>query len=293
MDEISIAFLASFLADVPAQFFDDLKEVLAGGVPPRSAARELSHTPLRFRLEEEPEIWEAVERASAWCAERGAQVVYPGHAAYPEGFARLHAPPRVLSLFGSPCWRDRSGLSIVGSREPTRAALDWLDTHLTAALKDLDTFTVSGGARGVDQRAHSLSLRVGVPTVAFIPAGLAMIYPPDFADWTEAIVSGGGAIVTEFAPHEEMRKPHFHRRNRLIAALGVACLVAEAARKSGSLITARQAIEAGVPLATLPNSPMEPRASGSLDLLFDGAQLLRDARDLVEFVRLSSRPGAD
>lgn len=285
-----VALLAPLLSEQESSSLDDLKPVLAAGTSPRMALREMPPSSLRTRLEETPAIWDEVERARAWCELKGARLVFPGHRDYPTGFARLHSPPRVLNYIGKACWTGERGLAVVGSREPSRSALEWMDTQLPPALRRLGAFTVSGGARGVDQRAHALSLRAGAPTVAFLPAGLARVYPSDFVDWIDAIVDGGGALVTEFSPFEEMRKAHFHRRNRLIAAMSCACLVVEAGRKSGSMITARQAGEAGVPVAVLPASPMESRALGGLDLLFDGAQLLRDERDLVEFVELSPRP---
>lgn len=291
MFKIRLACLSAILKESENRDLAHLEPLLAAGVPLVALARELPSGPLQLRLAERPEVWDQVERTVAWCHDNGVSIVFPGHGDYPTAFASLREPARVLFVRGRPAWKAGVGLSIVGSREPTRFAFEWMDTHLSPVLRRQSVYTVSGGARGVDQRAHALSLRAGCPTVAFLPSGLAQIYPADFANWAHAIVEAGGALVTEFPPWEPMRKAHFHRRNRLIARMGAVCFVVEAGRKSGSLITARYAADAGIPVATLPAAAIEPKAMGSLDLLFDGAQVLRDGRDLSEFLFLNARPG--
>jgi len=169
----------------------------------------------------------------------------------------------------------------------------WLDRELSSAVKSSKGYIISGGARGVDQKAHMISLRSGRPTVAFLPAGLACVYPRDFSGWIEPICRAGGAVVSQFSPFSEMRKQNFHHRNRLIAQLAQSVFVAEAARKSGSYLTARLAVDLGKGVGVLPSSPNYVGNLGGLDLLFSGAQLIREARDLLEFwgVRGNSSTG--
>ena len=259
-------------------------QVLASGVSTDKAASELPEGKLRRMLLDKPEAWDLAKVTQEWCHKNGAQIIYPGHAFYPERFGDLPQPPNFLSVSGEFAWQIPLGLGIVGGREPTVQAVKWMEEHFLSALRRRQLFTVSGGARGIDQAAHRLSLRAGRPTIAFIPSGLAQIYPADFRYWRDSIVDSGGAIVSEYAPNELLGSGNFHRRNRMIAALSNSLFVVEAARKSGSLITARYALELGRSLCALPASALEPRAMGTLDLLYDGASLIRDADDLLRFL---------
>jgi DNA processing protein len=217
----------------------------------------------------------------AHCQGLGARILFPYHADYPETFYRLEKPPLFLSMIGEPCWVGRSCLSVVGSREASRRAIEWMEQHLLAVVQKKKTILVSGGARGIDQKAHALSLRAGQSTIAFLPAGISEIYPADFASWLPDILACKGAVISEFAPHAKMRKYHFERRNRLIAALGRVTFVVEARRQSGSIMTARLARDADKTVCVLPSFPGDPGSAGSLDLLFDGAFPIRDAQDLL------------
>ncbi len=289
--------VAAFAADLPyflPEEFENLRDVLASGFAVSSAAHELPESRLKKHLlgKETGEIlsrWREAERLVQWCYEQGIQILHPWHCDYPTRFKGLERPPVFLNVWGDLPWLGRPGLSIVGAREPTQLAMQWMEHHLPSTLSSNKIYTVSGGARGVDQKAHALSLRAGAPTVAFLPAGLAQPYPADFRSWFQSIRESGGAIVSEFSPHTTMRKAHFERRNRMIAALGCGVFVVEAARRSGSMMTARLALETGVPVCVLPASPLEPRAAGTNDLLFDGASLIRDAEDLSGFLRLNSQ----
>ncbi len=288
--------IAVFAADLPyflPEDFAGLRDVLAKGESIVKGAVELSDSALkRYLLRQEgAEVlrrWRDIDRTIKWCDDQGVQILHPWHSDYPARLRGIERPPIFLSVWGDRPWLSRPGLSIVGAREPTQSALQWLEHHLPTAISDKCTYTISGGARGIDQKAHALSLRSGVSTVAFLPAGLAQPYPADFRNWFQSIRKAGGAIVSEFSPHTMIRKAHFERRNRMIAALGCGVFVVEAARRSGSMMTARLALEAGIAVCALPSSPLEPRASGTNDLLFDGASLIRDAEDLAGFVRLNS-----
>ena len=132
----------------------------------------------------------------------------------------------------------------------------------------------------MDQKAHMISLRAGKPTVALLPSGLSRIYPTSFADWVEEVVATGGALLSEYEDERFMQKHFFAQRNRLISGLGCATLVIEARRRSGTLLTAHEALDQHRPVWVLPGHPMDPAFQGSLDLLTEGGAVIRDATDL-------------
>lgn len=279
-----IATVAAHLPYMMPEVFTDLRLCLASGVSSRRAWMDLPMGKLRDLLIERPEVWDLAERDREWCFQHDAEILHPWHPLFPERLLALDRPPVFLSLRGKPAWMQRPGISIIGSREPTAWAVEWLEIHLMTALRNTGVYTVSGGARGVDQKAHALSLRAELPTIAFLPSGLAKPYPADIAGWLAPIHDSGGGMVSEFPPMREIARAHFERRNRLIAGLGHCLFVVEAARKSGSMMTARLALESGRPICALPASPLESCAAGTVDLLFDGATLIRDAEDLVTFI---------
>ncbi len=200
---------------------------------------------------------------------------------YPKEFYPLNDPPLFWTYQGHPVWDGpRKCLAVVGSRRPSQGSLEWLDLHLSTFCREQKWTILSGGARGIDQRAHLIALRSGCPTIATLPSGLQVPYPKELLSWRKTIIDHGGCFVSQFPPHESIRKFHFILRNRLIVALATGVFVVEANRKSGSRMTAQFASEQGKDLATLAVSPMSFQGLGSLDLIHDGAQMLRDYQDL-------------
>jgi DNA processing protein len=139
---------------------------------------------------------------------------------------------------------------------------------------------ISGLARGIDAAAHTGALQTG-RTVAAIAGGLDIPYPPEHADLQRRIATGG-AVVTEAPLGTTPQVRHFPRRNRIIAGLSLGVVVVEAALRSGSLITARIAQEAGRELFAMPGSPLDPRSRGGNDLIRQGAHLTETARDVLD-----------
>lgn len=221
--------------------------------------------------------------------ERGHRFLLFGESGFPSGLSSMSDPPWALTLKGSVETLSEPSLSIVGAREPLAESLAWMEEHLGSVLGCLPVTVVSGGARGVDQAAHRLSLRAGRPTVVYLPSGLASLYPADLKDWVMPVLDGGGAFVSEFHPRTPMRKWHFELRNRLIAAHGLATLVIEARERSGTWMTARAAIDNGRPVACLPSSPWETALGGNARLLGEGASPVRDAQDVVMFLAAAIR----
>lgn len=237
-----------------------------------------------------PLLGEALEKNHALykehCAEavrwqiEGVQFVCYGEPTYPTQCYRMADPPLTFSYRGSPCWMIERSISVVGSREPSADSLRWMEQELTQFFEMQMPMVISGGARGVDQKAHSLSLRKQCPTAVVLPSGLGEIYPGSLQEWITPILDQGGCFISEYDPKQMMHKRLFHHRNRLIAALGRATLLVEARRRSGTLITAHQAAELSRPVWVVPGHPLDPHFLGGLDLLLDGAQLVRDAQDL-------------
>lgn len=214
---------------------------------------------------------------------QGVQFVCYGEELYPPLCYRMQDPPLVLSYKGAPAWLNTKTLSVVGSREAQSESLTWMEKELALFCEKERPCIVSGGARGIDQKAHGVALRKHCPTIAVLPSGLGEMYPTSLQEWESAIISGGGCVVSEYDYSQRMHKKLFHHRNRLIAALGRASLLVEARRRSGTLITAHQALQLGRSVWVVPGHPMDPHFLGSLDLLMDGATLVRDAEDLLMF----------
>lgn len=220
------------------------------------------------------------------CLKLGAEIVYPYHPRYPHEFYLLDEPPCFLSVIGNiPSRVSHAVFSVVGTREPSQRAVSWMQTELSAYLdRNPRAVVVSGGARGIDHTAHMAAVHARRPTVVFLPSGLMAAYPAGIEDQFQPIVDGGGAIVSRYAPTQIVRRMHFEGRNRLIAALGKSLFVVEAKRRSGSLMTARLATELGRDVAALPSFPGDLTGSGTLDLICNGATVIRDALDLEAFI---------
>ncbi len=223
---------------------------------------------------------EEMKKGISQSLERGYILLYPGHPYYPDAFLNLDEIPYLMRMQGHPVWLQKPGLAIVGSREPHSFSLQWMNQELNRFLALGKCFSVSGAARGVDQKAHALSLLQKTPTVALLPSGLKAIYPSQFENWILPITEGGGALLSEYEDEQNMQKHHFLQRNRLISALAKATLIIEAKRRSGTLITAQQAIEQHRPVWVIPGHPLDARYQGSLDLIIEGATPLRNAEDL-------------
>lgn len=210
----------------------------------------------------------------------GLLFTYPGHELYPKSFLWLEEIPFFIQYRGRPLWSAAAGLSIVGTREPSQNSLEWLEIQMPKMKAAEIPYTISGGARGVDHHVHRLSLWNRLPTVIVVPSGLLSLYPRTLETFQREIIQDGGVLISEYESGQEMRKHHFQARNRLIAALGLCTLVIEAGQQSGTLLTAKLSLEQGKPVLVLPTHPMEKRGCGGLDLLCDGAVLVRDSADV-------------
>lgn len=214
---------------------------------------------------------------------RGVQFLVYGEALFPSLCYWMAEPPLTLSYLGCAAWLNEKTLSVVGSREPSIDSVQWMEKDFTQFCEIEKPCVVSGGARGVDQKSHTIALRKECGTIVVLPSGLGNLYPASLRDWVVPVLNQGGCFLSEYAYDQPMHKHLFHHRNRLIAALGKASLLIEARRRSGTLITAQQALQLGRPVWVVPGHPLDPHFLGSLDLLAEGACMVRDAQDLSMF----------
>ena len=173
---------------------------------------------------------------------------------------------------------DRHAIAIVGARNASAAACRFA-RGLAYDLANQDLIVVSGLARGIDSAAHDGALESG--TIAVIAGGIDIFYPPENEERQKTLYERG-LVLAEMPPGTEPRARHFPYRNRIIAGMSAGTVVVEAAPRSGSLITARLAAEAGREVMAVPGSPLDPRAQGCNQLIRDGATLVQNANDVVE-----------
>jgi DNA processing protein len=217
---------------------------------------------------------------------QGVQFTHPGDGAYPASFVQMPGAPILFSFRGHPSWASGPSIAVVGSREATQLSHVWMEDCFAEFLRREKPVVVSGGARGIDQLAHQLALRNHCPTVVALPSGLNNIYPKNLESWQSRIIDGGGCLMSEYEHDEEMRKHFFRDRNRLIAGLGGTTLLVEGRRRSGSLLTAHKTVEIGKNVLVVPGHPGDSSHLGNLDLLHDGATMVRDAEDLCTCFRV-------
>ena len=207
---------------------------------------------------------------------------------FPPGLRAIDLPPPLIALRGDAELLRKPMVALVGSRNASAAGLAMTE-RLARGLGAAGYAVVSGLARGIDAAAHKTSLATG--SVGVLAGGLDRPYPPENLALLEEMAERG-AIVSEMPFGYEPRGRDFPRRNRIVSGLSLATVVVEAARRSGSLITARFAQEQGREVFAVPGSPLDPRAEGTNDLIRDGALLCASARDVIDAVAPLAARGA-
>jgi DNA processing protein len=214
--------------------------------------------------------WRAVQRM-------GAQILFLDGPGYPALLAQLPDAPPAISVLGGAKNLAARAVGVVGARNASANGMRFaeiLGAELAPAL-----VVVSGLARGIDAAAHTGALRAG-QTIAVIAGGLDLPYPPEHAA-LQARIAEQGAVVAEAPLGTAPVARHFPKRNRIIAGLVLGLVVIEAASRSGSLLTAHLANEAGRELFGVPGSPLDPRSAGANDLIRQGAHLTESAADVL------------
>jgi len=212
----------------------------------------------------------------------GADIIVLEDERYPAALAAIHDPPPLLYVRGRLEKADALAFGVVGSRHCTYYGLEQAERF--AQLLGRAGFTiVSGGARGIDSAAHRGALTAGGRTIAIMGCGLTELYPRENEKLFEQIVrEDRGAIISELPMRTAVLGGNFPTRNRIISGLSLGVLIVEAARKSGSLLTAREAAEQGREVFAVPGRVDSPLSQGANELIRNGAILAQDLDDILE-----------
>ena len=253
--------------------FSTLKSL---GLPPNTCEtvlawqrQDLGHE----RIALTAEIWRR-------CHHKGIELLTQGCGDFPVALRAIHDAPFVLYLKGERSLLNCRQIGVVGSRNATRGGLDHA-RQFAAALSERGYLITSGMALGVDGEAHGGALKAGYPTIAVVGTGVDVVYPRQHRELAARIVENG-AIVSDFPPGTAPKAAHFPQRNRLISGLSTGILVVEASPRSGSLITARLALEQGREVFAIPGSIHNPLARGCHQLIRQGAKLVESVADIEE-----------
>lgn len=226
---------------------------------------------------------QAETEISQW-AQSGIGCIALGSDQYPELLGRIYEPPLILFYRGKwPAHSDCSGMfAVVGSRKADHSGCH-IAEQFGAELARLGVCIVSGLAIGIDSAAHqgALTTRAAFPTLAVLGSGLNHIYPASNRKLFHKIINQSGLVLSQFEPDEPPYPVNFLKRNRVIAGLAQGALVIQAGGRSGSLVTARFALEEGRDVFVVPGSIHDPRYSGSHELIKQGAYLVTDVQDIL------------
>lgn len=252
------------------------------------AVFEAGHTEWRAAGLPEPTLaylqapdWRAVAADLAWLEGEHHHGLTSAHPLYPPLLSEIADPPAILFVAGCPEALSLRHIAIVGSRNPSPPGCQTAH-DLAKALVSAGFGVVSGLALGIDAAAHQGALDGHGITLAVAGSGPDRIYPRQHQALAEHIVSRQGALVSEFPPGTEPKAAHFPRRNRIISGLALGTLVVEAAERSGSLITARLALEQNREVFAVPGSIYSPLSRGCNGLIRAGAKLVQSAGDILE-----------
>jgi DNA processing protein len=236
---------------------------------------------------------EATHREIEHLRQLGGHYLFIDDPDYPALLSELENSPPVLTYKGNISFASQINIAMVGARNASAAGCR-MARNIAQELGQRDIVVTSGLARGIDAAAHQGALATG--TIAVIAGGIDIVYPPEHAELQER-VAAEGLLLAEMPPGTEPRARHFPYRNRVIAGLSAGTVVVEAIPKSGSLITARLAGEAGREVMAIPGSPLDPRSRGCNQLIREGATLVQDASEIAELIapldqRVRSKPSA-
>ncbi|CAD7489473.1 DNA-processing protein DprA [Aeromonas dhakensis] len=222
-----------------------------------------------------------VEQGLSWAAEPGNHLLCPDDPAYPPLLKEIPAAPLLLYCRGNLAALSVPQLAMVGTRHPTYAGKDNA-ARLCSELVGCGLAITSGLALGIDGICHQQALTNGGITLAVLGSGLDSLYPKRHQGLAEQILAQDGVLISELVPDKGPLAEHFPRRNRIISGLSLGTLVVEAAEQSGSLITARYALEQGRDVFAVPGAPQNGQALGCNKLIQQGAKLVLSAADIVE-----------
>ena len=262
--------IAEFFADPTDAFFSS-RGVLRGvpGLSPAAVGGLLAFS-----------AWDRLADEMRRVREAGARLVRYSDAAYPERLRAIPDPPAVLYVKGSPEAAGHAAVGVVGTRAPSDYGRE-MTRLLCRGLASAGIAVVSGMARGIDGEAHEAALSGAGGTVAVLGSGVDVLYPPEHGDLSRRIEESG-AVLSEHPLGTRPLPHHFPARNRIISGLSLGVVVVEATERSGSLITARWALEQGREVFAVPGPAGASRSRGPHRLIRDGAKLVENLADIIE-----------
>lgn len=274
---VAVSMLPASRSRVAASFKDLRHQFDA---EPLQAVLEACHIPQSTWPGVLADVRQRATQALAAGRETGIEPIPLSDPRYPALLSCVADPPPVLWVRGAAEVLNRPAVAIVGSRAATGYALE-IAERLASELADRGIVVASGLARGVDSAAHRGCLAAGGVTTAVLGSGLDRIYPPEH-DGLALKVSESGVLASELCPGAAPLPEHFPLRNRIISGISLAVVIVEASEKSGSLITARCALEQGREVMAVPGSVLSGRNRGSHGLLKDGAKVVETADDILD-----------
>ena len=224
--------------------------------------------------------WTLIDSDLRWLAETDSYALTITDPAYPAQLKEIADPPPILFVRGDPSLLSMPQIAIVGSRNPSTSGLETA-FNFAKSLSTSGFVITSGLALGIDAASHRGALQGGGYTIAVAGTGLDRVYPAKHKDLATAIVKTG-AMISEFPPGTSAKANHFPRRNRIISGMCLGLLVVEAAKQSGSLITARMALEQNREVFAIPGSIHNPLARGCNALIREGAKLVETTQHIFE-----------
>lgn len=230
--------------------------------------------------------WDIVEFCLRWAEQPQQHILYWDNFHYPRLLREISSPPIILFIKGELSLLQQQTLAIVGARNPTHTGLE-IAHQLASELSDLGFVIISGLARGIDGAAHQGALLSKGKTIAVLGSGLEHIYPTCHQALAMDILEKGGALIAEFFPYSSPKAEYFPRRNRIISGMSLGVIVVEATLRSGSLITARYALEQGREVFAVPGSIRNSLSQGCHALLKEGATLVESYIDIIQGLSFS------
>ncbi len=284
------AFVRLALLDLPPRRLVSLLQAFSGRLPDvfRVSDEELLQIdgwtpPMARRVLQAPELSPALQQR---VAQSRTSVVTWLDDDYPVALREIADPPALLFVRGTLLESDRFSLAVVGTRKASSGSRA-LSERLSADLASAGLTVVSGGARGIDMAAHRGALRVGGRTIAVLGSGIDVVYPPEAVSLFQEI-SQHGAVVSEFPHGVKPDAWRFPMRNRIVCGMAMGLLVVQAPLASGAMVTAGLACDQGKPVFAVPGSVEGGEHAGCHRLIRDGAQLVEQADEILQYFGISS-----
>ncbi|MES2500455.1 MAG: DNA-processing protein DprA [Pseudomonadota bacterium] len=227
---------------------------------------------------------ELIQPTLDWLQKDNAHLVTLADETYPQNLLEITNPPALLYAIGDLRWLNHPSIAMVGSRSSTPQGEKNAEDFAASLCND-GLCVVSGMALGIDAAAHRGALKANGATIAVVGTGLDIVYPARHRDLAHKIAERG-LILSEFSLGTPSKAQNFPRRNRIISGLSLGCLVVEANVESGSLITARMALEQGREVFAIPGSIHSPVAKGCHQLIKQGAKLVENTKDILEELKV-------